>query len=106
MTETPVQKKAVAPTARTAKAARAAAQARQAAPRPTGPSPERTLVVVKVHSGIGCTQRQRGVLRSLGLKGPRDRRALPDVPAVRGMVAALPHLVRIEETPGKGGASA
>jgi large subunit ribosomal protein L30 len=53
--------------------------------------------VVQVHSGIGCTERQRQVLRSLGLRGPQHARSLPDVPSVRGMVAAIPHLVRIAE---------
>ena len=60
-----------------------------------------TLTVELVHSGIACTGRQRGVLRSLGLRGIRDRHQLPDHPAVRGMVAAVSHLVRIVESAGR-----
>jgi large subunit ribosomal protein L30 len=55
-----------------------------------------TLTVVQIRSAIACPRRQRRILRSLGLRGPNDRRQLPDHPSVRGMVAALPHLVCIE----------
>jgi large subunit ribosomal protein L30 len=77
-----------------------AAPRKKATPRGSGRRPartksERTLTVVQVHSGIGCTDRQRQVLRSLGLRGPQHSHSLPDVPSVRGMVAAVPHLVRI-----------
>lgn len=61
------------------------------------------LTVIQIRSGIGCPERQRAVLRSLGLRGPHDRRSLPDHPSVRGMVAAIPHLVRIEEPAGRAG---
>jgi large subunit ribosomal protein L30 len=69
----------------------------EAARRPAGKAAAAgTLTVVQVRSAIACPQRQRRILRSLGLRGPNDRRQLPDHPSVRGMVAALPHLVRIE----------
>jgi large subunit ribosomal protein L30 len=50
-----------------------------------------------VASGIGCPVRQKRILRSLGLRHPHHAVVRPDNPAVRGMVAAIPHLVRIEE---------
>ncbi len=56
-----------------------------------------TLTVVQTHSGIGCPERQRRTLASLGLRRIRHRRQLPDLPSVRGMVAAIPHLASIEE---------
>jgi len=113
MTEATVKKKGTAPK-KAARTPKAAALERQAAPRkearrkparrkPPASRSGRAFVVVQVHSGIGCTDRQRGVLRSLGLRGPRDRRTLPDVPSVRGMVAAVPHLVRVEEVAEKEG---
>jgi large subunit ribosomal protein L30 len=58
-----------------------------------------TVTVVQIHSEIGCPERQRRTLRSLGLRRIRQRRQLPDLPSVRGMVKAIPHLVRIEERP-------
>jgi large subunit ribosomal protein L30 len=69
---------------------------RKAAARPRSAA-ARTLTVVQVRSAIACPRRQRRILRSLGLRGPNDRRQLPDRPSVRGMVAALRHLVRIED---------
>jgi len=74
--------------------------ARRSAPRAERKG-QRTLLIEQVHSGIACTSRQRGSLRSLGLRGIRDRRQLPDHPAVRGMVAAVSHLVRIVESGGQ-----
>lgn len=74
--------------------------------RGAGPKAERTLTVVQVHSGIGCPERQRLILASLGLRGPRDRRQLPDHPTIRGMVAKISHLVRIEEPAARAGSKA
>jgi large subunit ribosomal protein L30 len=52
-----------------------------------------------VASGIGCPVRQKRILRSLGLRHPHHAVVRPDNPAVRGMVAAIPHLARIEGEP-------
>ncbi len=60
---------------------------------PTGP----TITILQVASGIGCPKPQRRVLRALGLKHPHHRVVRPDHPSVRGMVAVIPHLVRIVE---------
>ncbi len=89
-------------TARTPAKAKARRPPKPVKARASGKS-EGTLTVVQVHSGIGCTERQRAVLRSLGLRGPHDRKSLPDRPSVRGMVAAVPHLVRLEPATGRQG---
>jgi large subunit ribosomal protein L30 len=63
-----------------------------------------TILVEQVRSPIGSTRRQRRVLRSLGLRRIRHRISKPDHPSVRGMVNAIPHLVRIvdESAPAAG----
>ena len=55
------------------------------------------LKVTQVRSGIGGTQVQRDTLRSLGLKRIGDIVVKEDRPEIRGMVAAVPHLVTLEE---------
>lgn len=55
------------------------------------------LRITQVRSQIGAQQRQRRVLEGLGL-GRIGRSVLrPDDPCIRGMVAKIPHLVRVEE---------
>ena len=56
-----------------------------------------TITIVQVRSGIGCNKTHKRVLRSLGLRHPRQKVVRPDNPAVRGMVETIPHLVRIVE---------
>ncbi|MCP5056848.1 MAG: 50S ribosomal protein L30 [bacterium] len=53
--------------------------------------------VTQVKSGIGFTQKQRSTLRGLGLRGIRHSAMVEDTPAVRGMIAKVVHLVRVEE---------
>ena len=55
------------------------------------------LKVTQVKSGIGRKKNQRDTLRSLGLKRIHDSVVQEDRPEIRGMVATVPHLVRIEE---------
>jgi len=55
------------------------------------------MVIEQYGSGIGCPFRQKRILKSLGLRHPHHRVVRPDNPAVRGMVNAIPHLVRIVE---------
>ena len=55
------------------------------------------LRIVQVRSPIGGTHNQRATLRSLGLKRIRDEVVREDVPAVRGMVDTVAHLVTVEE---------
>ena len=55
------------------------------------------LKIQQVRSPIGFPGNQREVLRSLGLRRIRQVVEQPDNPAVRGMVAKIPHLVQIVE---------
>ena len=57
----------------------------------------KTIKVEQVKSSIGYNRKQREVLRSLGLRRIRHVVERQDTPAVRGMVAKIPHLVRIVE---------
>ena len=55
-----------------------------------------TLTVTQVRSTIGAKPRTRATLRALGLRGIGQRNVLPDRPEIRGMLAKVPHLVRVE----------
>jgi len=55
------------------------------------------LNVKQVKSAIGGTSSQRDTLRSLGLKRIGDVAVKEDRPEIRGMVAAVTHLVSMEE---------
>lgn len=56
-----------------------------------------TVKVTYVKSQIGFDRRQRATLRGLGLSRIRQTVELEDTPAVRGMIDAVRHLVRVEE---------
>jgi large subunit ribosomal protein L30 len=53
--------------------------------------------VTQVKSAIGTKPNQRQTLRSLGLKRINHSVVQEDRPEIRGMVATVPHLVRVEE---------
>jgi large subunit ribosomal protein L30 len=55
------------------------------------------LKVTQIRSAIGTKRNQRETLRSLGLKRIHDTVVKEDRPEIRGMVAAVPHLVTLEE---------
>jgi large subunit ribosomal protein L30 len=55
------------------------------------------LKVTQVRSEIGGTHKQRNTLRSLGLKRRHDVVVKEDRPEIRGMIAAVTHLVAVEE---------
>ncbi len=74
-----------------------AAPAEAAPQRPVAPAASGTIRIEQYRSGIGCIERQKRTLRALGLRRPRHRVVRTDNPAVRGMVRAIPHLVRIVE---------
>ena len=57
----------------------------------------KTIKVRQIRSAIGRPRPQREVLRSLGLRRIRHVVERQDSPAVRGMVAKIPHLVEIVE---------
>jgi len=59
---------------------------------------KKTLRVTQIGSPIGRVKSQRATLVGLGLNKMNRTRELEDSPAVRGMIAKVQHLVRVEET--------
>ena len=55
----------------------------------------KTIEIVQVRSGIGAPERQKRILRALGFSRLNQAVVRPDNPAVRGMAAAIPPLVRV-----------
>jgi large subunit ribosomal protein L30 len=55
------------------------------------------LGITLVHSGIGRPQRQKRTLVGLGLTKLHKTVRREDTPAIRGMVAKVSHLVKVEE---------
>ena len=60
----------------------------------------KTIVVKQIGSPIRRPAVQRQTLIGLGLNKMHKTRELEDTPAVRGMVATVPHLVTIVEERG------
>ncbi len=56
-----------------------------------------TVKVTQTRSPIGRPKDQRATLVGLGLNKINKTRELEDTPAVRGMIAKVSHLVRVEE---------
>jgi large subunit ribosomal protein L30 len=54
-----------------------------------------TLTIQYYRSGIGAPEKHKLVLKSLGFKRLNQVITRVDTPAVRGMVAQVPHLVKI-----------
>ncbi|MFI0394665.1 50S ribosomal protein L30 [Paracoccus jiaweipingae] len=57
----------------------------------------KTIVVKQIGSPIRRPAIQRETLKGLGLNKMNRTRELEDTPAIRGMVAKIPHLVTIIE---------
>ena len=57
----------------------------------------RTIVVKQIGSPIRRPAEQRATLTGLGLNKMHRTRELEDTPSVRGMVAKIPHMVKIIE---------
>ena len=55
------------------------------------------LKITQTKSGIGYQRNQRATLRTLGLKRMHDTVVKEDRPEIRGMVATVTHLVKVEE---------
>jgi large subunit ribosomal protein L30 len=55
------------------------------------------LKVTQFKSAIGSKPKQRGTLRALGLGRIGKTNTLPDRPEIRGMLAKVPHLVRVDD---------
>ncbi|HEX9681178.1 MAG TPA: 50S ribosomal protein L30 [Anaerolineales bacterium] len=53
--------------------------------------------ITLVRSPIGYPWRQKRTVRALGLRRMQQTVEQPDNDAIRGMLAKVPHLVRLEE---------
>lgn len=58
----------------------------------------KTLTVTLVRSPIGYPERQKRTVRALGLRRMMQSVEHSDTPALRGMIAKVPHLVRVEKS--------
>ena len=58
---------------------------------------EKKLRIRQVRSIIGGTEKQKAVLRSLGLRRMSHEVVHTDNPAIRGMINKIPHLLEVVE---------
>jgi len=58
---------------------------------------KKTVRVTQTGSAVGRQGRQRATLIGLGLNKMGRTRELEDTPAIRGMIAKVSHLVRVED---------
>ena len=84
-------------TVKTAKPAKKKAATKKPA-RAARAASAKTVTIEQYRSGIGCNFTHKRVLKALGFRKIRQRVVRPDNPAVRGMVEAIPHLLRIVES--------
>jgi large subunit ribosomal protein L30 len=89
------------PAAKQTAAAKAAAPVETKAAAPAKAKTEKaadkaTVIVTQVGSPIGRRHDQRETLAGLGLNKIGRTRELEDTPAVRGMIAKVAHLLRVE----------
>jgi large subunit ribosomal protein L30 len=56
-----------------------------------------TLKIQYYRSAIGFNWQQKLIVKGLGLRKLNSVRVAEDTPAIRGMVAKVPHLLRILE---------
>jgi large subunit ribosomal protein L30 len=57
----------------------------------------RKIRIQYYRSAIGSNNRQKLIVRGLGFGKLNSTREVVDTPAIRGMIAKVPHLVRILE---------
>ncbi len=57
-----------------------------------------SISIKYIRSSIGRPQRQKNIVRGLGLKKLNQVVERPDTPEIRGMVLKIPHLVEILES--------
>ena len=55
------------------------------------------IKITLVHSSIGTPEPQKATVRALGLRRLHQTVKHTDTPALRGMLAKVVHLVRVEE---------
>ena len=54
-----------------------------------------TLQIQYYRSAIGFDEKQKRIVKGLGLRKLNTTRRVRDTPAIRGMIGKVPHLVRI-----------
>jgi large subunit ribosomal protein L30 len=57
--------------------------------------PDKTLRVTLTRSLIGLSPKQEATVRALGLRRIRQSISHADSPSVRGMIAKVPHVLRV-----------
>jgi large subunit ribosomal protein L30 len=60
-------------------------------------STKKKLRVTLVRSPIGYSERQKRTVRALGLRRLHHTVEQTDTPVIRGMIAKVQHLVKVEE---------
>ncbi len=60
-------------------------------------SSEQALRITLIKSPIGYSERHKATVKALGLHRLHQTIEQPDTPAVRGMIAKVAHLVKVEE---------
>ena len=58
--------------------------------------PKASIKLTLVKSPIGYQLRQKRTVRALGLRKVHQTVELADSPAIRGMIAKIPHLLMVE----------
>jgi large subunit ribosomal protein L30 len=58
---------------------------------------KKTITIKYQKSTIGCPPDQAATIRGLGLRKLYQERTLPNVPAIRGMIKKVMHLVSVEK---------
>jgi large subunit ribosomal protein L30 len=56
---------------------------------------EGTITIQYYRSSIGYAQKQKAIVKSLGITKLNQTVTRPDTPAMRGIVAKVPHLLRL-----------
>lgn len=57
----------------------------------------KTIEVTLIKSPIGYSQRQKGTVRALGLRRMNQTKTHEDTPVIRGMIAKVSHLLKVQE---------
>jgi len=56
-----------------------------------------TITIQYYRSSIGYSKKQKAIVKSLGITKLNQTVSRPDTPSMRGIVAKVPHLLRIVE---------
>lgn len=56
-----------------------------------------TITIQYYRSSIGFSKKQKDVVKALGITKLNQKVTRPDTPSMRGIVAKVPHLLRIVE---------